>query len=229
MPAARDNAKSHPFFIHKVKLHSFHAQQVFDRSFEVCASAIFTLTIVLRIVGTDEQAREVEAIVDERLRKMFEDMRAETVRLDKVAEGDGTEFSGIDYSRPKEIDARINSPRAVRFVGLIREFDGLVSKFDTLWLSGVIPDSDYSRNLYDWKRRLIRLARGIRSISGRAMSAARRKESLAGAPLLDLEEPKGKTNGNASSAPDEMPPPASAITEQGANAHSLDPSALGTD
>lgn len=229
MPAARDNAKSHPYFIHKVKLHSFHAQQVFDRSFEVCASAIFTLTIVLRIVGTDEQAREVEAIVDERLHKMFEDMRAETVRLDKVAEGDGIEFSGIDYSRPKEIEARINSPRAVRFVGLIREFDGLVSKFDTLWLSGVIPDSDYSRNIYDWKRRLIRLAGGIRSISGRAMSAARRKVPQGGAPMLELEDPRQKTDGDTPPTPDEPLHPASATGEQGANSHALDSNVLGTD
>ena len=71
--AARDNAKSHPYFTQKIKLHSFHAQQAFDRGFELCANAIFSLSVVLRIIGTDEQAHEVEGLVDERLNKMFED------------------------------------------------------------------------------------------------------------------------------------------------------------
>lgn len=116
------------------------------------------LSVVLRIIGTHEQAHEVEGLVDERLNKMFEDMRNEASRLDKMAEANGIEFKGIDYSHPKEVEAKITSPRAVRYVGLIREFDGLIAKLDTLWLSGVIADSAYSRSIYEWKRRLLRLA-----------------------------------------------------------------------
>lgn len=169
-------AKSHAYFAQKVTLRSFHAQQVFDRGFELCANAIFSLSVVLRVIGSDEQAREVEGIVDERLNRMFEDMRNEIARMEKIAETNGIEFAGIDYSSPKEVEAKITSPRAVRYVGLIREFDNLVAKLDTLWLSGVIPDSSYSRSIYEWKRRILRLAGNIRSLAGRAMTAARRKE-----------------------------------------------------
>jgi len=172
----RENPKSHPYFTQTVKLHSYHAQQTFERGFELCANAIFSLSVVLRIIGGDEQAHEVEGLVDERLNKMHEDMRNEGIRLDNMAEANGIEFRGIDYSHPKQVEARITSPRAVRYVGLIREFDGLLAKLDTLWLSGVITDSVYSRSIYDWKRRLLRLAGGIRSLSTRAMSAARRKD-----------------------------------------------------
>lgn len=175
--ASRDNSKSHPYFTQKVKLHSLHAQQVFDRGFELCSGAIFSLSVVLRIIGTDEQAHEVEGLVDERLNKMFEDVRNEASRLEKIAEANGIEFNGIEYSRPKEVEAKITSPRAVQYMGLIREFDGLVAKLDTLWLSGMIPDGNYSRSIYEWKRRLLRLAGGIRSIAGRAMIAARKKEA----------------------------------------------------
>jgi hypothetical protein len=174
---ASDRTKSHPYFTQKVRLHSFHAQQVFDRGFDLCATAIFSLSVVLRIIGTDDQARNVEGIVDERLSAMFEDIRGEVARLDKLAESNGIEFAGVDYSHPKEVEAKITSPRAVRYIGLIREFDALVAKLDTLWLSGTIPDGIYSRSIYDWKRRILRLAGTIRSISGRAMTAARRKES----------------------------------------------------
>ena len=50
-----------------------------------------------------------------------------------------------------------------------------MTKLDTLWLSGIVPDGNYSRSLYEWKRRILRLAVSIRSIAGRAMVTARRK------------------------------------------------------
>jgi len=183
--APRDNSKSHPYFTQKVKLHSLHAQQVFDRGFEIYASSIFSLSVVLRIIGTDQQAREVEGVVDERLNKAFEDIRSEALRLEKLAEANGIEFTGIEYSHPKEVGVKITSPRAVRYLGLIREFDGMVAKLDTLWLSGVVPDGNYSRSLYEWKRRLLRLAIVIRSIARRAMIAARKKEAQVAKKALD--------------------------------------------
>jgi hypothetical protein len=170
---------SRPYFTQRVKLNSLHAQQVFNRGYDLCANAIFSLSIVLRVIGSDEQAHEIEGVVDERINKQFEDLRAESARLDKVAEANGIEFSGIDYSSPKDVEARITSPRAVRYIGLIREFDALVAKFDTLWLSGVIPDGNYSRSVYEWKRWLLRLAGGIRAIASQAMIVARKKEQLA--------------------------------------------------
>jgi hypothetical protein len=136
--ASRDSFKSHPYFTQNIKLNSLHAQQVFDRGFDLCSDAIFTLSVVLRVVGTDQQAREVEGVVDERINKTFEDIRSESARLDKLAEANGIEFRGVEYSKPKEMDVKITSPRAVRYMGLIREFDGMVAKLDILWLSGVI-------------------------------------------------------------------------------------------
>ena len=169
---------SRPYFTQKVMLNSLHAHQVFDRGFELCANAIFSLSIVLRVFASEAQAREVETIVDNRLNRVFEDIRTEGTRLEKLAESNGIEFSGVTYSNPKELEAKITSPRAVRYVGLIREFDGLVAKFDILWLSGAIPDSSYSVSLYEWKRRLLRVSGGMRSLAGRAITAAKRKEPM---------------------------------------------------
>lgn len=196
------NRKSVPYFIQKVRLQSFHAQQVFERGFETCANAIFSLSVVLRIVGTEDQAREVEGIIDGRLNKAFEDIRAEIARLEKIAENNGIEFVGIEYSSPKDIEAKITSPRAVRYVGLVREFDTLVSKLDTLWLSGVIPDSNYSASIYEWKRRLLRLAGAVRTIANRAMIAARKKEAAGGAKAEDeaIDVPEAIDAENAAAA-----------------------------
>jgi hypothetical protein len=120
---------------------------------------------------------EVEDIADAHINSIFDAMRDETVRLGHLAEKHGIELTGIDYSSPKDVDAMITSPRAVRYLALIREFDALVARFDVLWLSGTMPDGDYSRHVYEWKRKLLRVAGDIRTIARRAMNAARRKDT----------------------------------------------------
>lgn len=171
--------KSHPYFTQKVKLQSFHAQQVFERGFEIASGAIFSLSVVLRAVGSDEQAREIEALVDEQLTKFSTLLKNESDRLDKLAEANGIEFDGVDYSNPIEVSAKITSPRAVRYIGIIREFDQLVTKFDTLWLSSVITDSVQASTIYGWKRNILRQAGSIRALTIRAMSAAHKKNQAA--------------------------------------------------
>jgi hypothetical protein len=177
LAVSRNTDKSRPYFKQKVRLNSFHAQQVFDRGFDLCSSSIFTLSVVLRVIGSNEQAMEVEDIADAHINSIFGAMHDETDRLVHLAEKHGIELTGIDYSSPKEVDAMITSPRAVRYLALIREFDALVARFDVLWLSGTMPDGDYSRHVYEWKRKLLRVAGEIRTIARRAMNAARRKDA----------------------------------------------------
>lgn len=177
LAVSRNTEKSRPYFKQKALLNSFHAQQVFDRGFDLCSSSIFTLSVVLRVIGSNEQAMEVENIADAHINSIFDAMRDETTRLTHLAEKHGIELTGIDYSSPKEVDAMITSPRAVRYLALIREFDALVARFDVLWLSGTMPDGDYSRHVYEWKRKLLRVAGEIRTIARRAMNAARRKDT----------------------------------------------------
>ena len=53
----------------------------------------------------------------------------------------------------------------------------MMAHLDALWLSCVISDSQYARGVYEWKRRILRLAGQIRQIATRAVLAARRKET----------------------------------------------------
>ena len=53
----------------------------------------------------------------------------------------------------------------------------MMSNMDALWLSCVITDTQYARGVYEWKRRILRLAGQIRQIATRAVLAARRKET----------------------------------------------------
>ena len=69
------------------------------------------------------------------------------------------------------------SPRSIRYLAIIREFDAMMAHLDALWLSCVISDSQYARGVYEWKRRILRLAGQIRQLATRAVLAARRKET----------------------------------------------------
>ena len=157
-------------------LNSLHAQQVFDRGYEMCANALFSLSVVLRFIGSEEQAQEVDALVDTQIDQTLEEIRKESLRLKEVAEGNGIETT-IGYTSAKAVDVQITSPRSIKFLAIIREFDSMMANMDALWLSCVITDTQYARGVYEWKRRILRLAGQIRQIATRAVLAARRKET----------------------------------------------------
>ena len=175
IPSIRQD-NSRPFLIQKALLNSLHAQQIFDRGYEMCANALFSLSVVLRFIGTEEQAQEVDAMVDDLINQALDGIRNESLRLKEIAESNGIETS-IGYTSAKTVDVQITSPRSIKYLAIIREFDGMMANMDALWLSCVITDAQYARGVYEWKRRILRLAGQIRQIATRAVLAARRKEN----------------------------------------------------
>ena len=144
-------------------LNSLHAQQVFDRGYQTCANALFSLSVVLRFIGTEAQAEKVDALVDNLIDQSLEEIRGESRRLKELADSNGIETT-IGYTSAKTIDVQITSPGAIRYL-------------DALLLSCVVTDSQYARGVYEWKRRVLRLAGQIRQMPTRAVLAARRKET----------------------------------------------------
>ena len=176
IPSIRQD-NSRPFLTQKALLNSLHAQQIFERGYEMCANALFSLSVVLRFIGTEEQAQEVDAMVDTLINQALEGIQKESLRLKEIAESNGIETT-IGYTSAKTVDVQITSPRSIKYLAIIREFDGMMSNMDALWLSCVITDTQYARGVYEWKRRILRLAGQIRQIATRAVLAARRKETF---------------------------------------------------
>jgi hypothetical protein len=171
-------AKSLPFYRHRIRLNSFHAQQLYDRIFQRTARAIYSLSVVLRVIGTEEQAREVEGIIEERMNNILNEMRNESERASKLAESNGIDFGTIEYSNPRDIDVKIDSPNVMRCVVLIREFDVLIEKLDTIWLSGIITNDKYLSIIYQWKRSLYRLFNMIYFVSRRTFASAYKEKNI---------------------------------------------------
>jgi hypothetical protein len=175
IPSIRQD-NSRPFLTQKALLYSLHAQQIFDRGYEMCANALFSLSVVLRFIGTEEQAQEVDAMVDTLISQSLEGIQKESLRLKDIAESNGIETS-IGYTSARTVDVQITSPRSIKYLAIIREFDSMMANMDALWLSCVITDTQYARGVYEWKLRILRLAGQIRQIATRAVLAARRKEN----------------------------------------------------
>lgn len=175
IPSIRQD-NSRPFLTQAAILNSLHAQQIFDRGYETCANALFSLSVVLRFIGTEEQAQEVDAMVDKLINQTLEDIKKEVRRLQEIAESNGIDTT-ISYTSAKSINVQITSPRAIKYLAIIREFDGMMANMDALWLSSVLNDTQYARGVYEWKRRILRLAGQLRQIATRAVLAARRKET----------------------------------------------------
>jgi hypothetical protein len=73
IPSVRQD-NSRPFLTQKALLNSLHAQQVFDRGYEMCANALFSLSVVLRFIGSEAQAQEVDALVDTQIDQTLEEI-----------------------------------------------------------------------------------------------------------------------------------------------------------
>lgn len=191
----RRNDVSMPFYTLSAELKTFHAQQIFARAYERFAGAVYSASIILRVFGEESVVRELEGAIDERVNQLFEDIRKERARLQAKADAEGISLASVTYSKPETVEARVTSPRSGRFIGVIREFDGMVQCFDGLWLAGAIPDGDYQRRVYEWKRRILRSAIQVSNLSSRALRAARQR----GVRLQANDEPAAVSDATAAS------------------------------
>lgn len=171
----RQPSTSAPFYVIKAEFKTFHAQQMYNRAYERFAGAVYLASIILRVFGEEAKVRELEGVIDERINRLFESLRAERKRLQVAAEAEGILTGEVEYSKPQTIEAKVSSPRSGRFLGVLREFDGLVQMYDAMWLSGAIPDTDYHKHIYDWKRQILRAAGHVSNVTTSAMRAARKR------------------------------------------------------
>ncbi len=168
---------SRPYMVQQLSLQSYHAQQVFRRGFDIYARSIYSLSIVLRAVTDEENIKVMEGIMDEKLNNSHEDLRREISQLEKIAEDNGITLGKVNYSNPGTVEAKISSHRSARYANIIREYDSLVAGLDALWLSGMIPDREYSQKIYEWKRRILRIATHVNGVVRQLAAESRKKES----------------------------------------------------
>ncbi|AJF08150.1 AcaB family transcriptional regulator [Geoalkalibacter subterraneus] len=176
--ARQPELPSRPFFSRKITLGSHQAQQVYKRGFEVTSDAFSEIGIVLRIVGTEEEAKAVEKVVDDMLDKVSTELKQEKERMQKLLDENGI-VGDPQFTDPLSTEAQIFNPRAGRYLSLISEVDSVIRSMTLLWLSGVLTDGQYTNGAFHLQRRLLKISATIRNIARRARFAAYRKRNQA--------------------------------------------------
>ena len=176
-PAARPRPrpKSHGFSrpeLHvKVTLRSTHAQRVAGRNMIRVARALYTMGVILHVIGDQDQAEQVETIVAGKIRKVSDELQKELGQLRRQREQ-----SGIDqfpqYASPLSVTFRISSPQLSLYASLIQGLDALTVETDTLWLGGLLTSRQHANIAYQWRRALVDLAVEITDIEQMARTSA---------------------------------------------------------
>ena len=165
---------SRPVFKNSVTMNSLQAQRVMDRSFDRVSNSLFSIDVILRIIGEQDEIDQVESVILELIAKVSEDLDKGTAQLKKVMADNG--IDGMPgYSHPTTYDIEISSPQVAQFVHLIRKLDTLMGLVDTLWLNAILSNKQRTEANYQWQQRLFKLAGRIIGLEKRARVAAHAK------------------------------------------------------
>jgi hypothetical protein len=204
----RNNADlSRPVFKRVLKVNSLQAQRVVERSFQRVSDSLFSIDVILRIIGEQDEIDQVESIIQEHIEKVSVDLDTATNQLQKLMEDNGIE-GAPEYTSPNKYDIEINSPQVAQFAHLVRKLDNLMLLVDTLWLNSILTSKQRKDATYQWQQRLIKLAGRIIGIEKRARISAHSKgkkdEVEAAAPAQETtDEEIASEADNADSGVDE--------------------------
>lgn len=172
---------STPAIERKVVLHSREAQDIFNRYYQRAAYDLIYIGIVARLRGEHETASAVETEFGEWLKEAQEKLKSEKARLEAALEDAGLDPSMVSYSAPKEVTARITSPQAGQFFGLVEGLDTILQTIDTLWLGGEVDNNAKVQLMQQWRNSIRKIAERIRHTANAARKRMNQAESAAAA------------------------------------------------
>lgn len=199
-PAAAQRPRvplSQPVYRNELKLKSLQAQRVAHRSFAPLAGSLFRSDVILRIVGTDDAADELETIIQDLMQPVMNDLEKSQEQARYVLEQNKIS-STPDYTYIRSFPVEIMSPQTATFARMIKELDNLIVLLDTLWFNGLLTNKQRSQQTKDWQQRLLRMANRIinfeRRARRRALDAGKQAEVDLHAPEAEQEDAEQRIN-----------------------------------
>lgn len=176
---------SQPVIPYEMVLNSDFAQRLFERSADVVATSYFHLDTIMpnAYPEKEREINDLEKVVDEELNKVFNDLNDEIARLKVLADNSEVEVGGKDspaYTKKQHEIIQISTPKYSRYVKLIELFDNFVLHVDTLWLHGIISQSQRRSQTQNWQGRILKIANRTidRQKRLRASLMANRKDGI---------------------------------------------------
>lgn len=149
-----------PQTIRTVTFRTLHGQKVYKRNYKVYSRAVYNIGVMLRVIGKEEEAVEMETLIDKEISKISESMRGEKARLQSIIDDVAIE-SMVKYTDPVEEDVIISTPRGKQYLNLIISLEDLVSLVDTLWLEGELDDAQQVALNRQWRQSLMKMGRRV--------------------------------------------------------------------
>jgi len=118
-PVSKKPLYSRPVFVQSLHINHQQAQNIFDRSFAPVARALYSIDVVLRIIGKQEKIDEVEEILQKDMQKMLDEIDKHAVLMTQLMDDNGID-SSPEYTNPKEYTVRITCPPVAQFVQLLK-------------------------------------------------------------------------------------------------------------
>jgi len=171
-PASKKSPYSRPVFTQCLNINHQQAQNIFERSFGHVARALYSIDVVLRIIGKQEDIDEVDAIIQKDIERMFSEIDKHTAQLSQLMDDNGVDGSP-EYTNPKEYVVQITCPQVARFVQLLKRMDAMLIRLDTAWLNGLIGSSERIELTREQRNKLNGLATRLIQIEIRARNAAK--------------------------------------------------------
>jgi hypothetical protein len=163
-----------PAFEQKLKLNTLQAQKVMRRVFSRAAGSLYRTDVILRIIGGDKEAEQVEMVINTMIKEVEDGLQETQKEMAELLEENGVDELPV-YDSPTEETVRITSPHVARFVSLVRKLDALIVRIDAMWLSGLMTNKDRNDAVYRWQQKVIGLGSRIIGLERRARLAARKK------------------------------------------------------
>lgn len=159
-----------------VSIDNTHAQEIFERDFEITSKAVYYISVIMRVIDTEENADIAEDKITKLLKTCFEDLKNRQVIAKTRLQSEGyVEPDGCTYSNPLKTTVIIDSPRLQAYLGIIQELDTYIKLLDIAWFYGQINDKTRAQEIFKAKRIVVSVSTQIRQLWNRVYRAAHAK------------------------------------------------------
>lgn len=182
---------SRPVFGRKVSLRTETAQRVMEREYVRVENALYSLEVILRIIGKPEAVDVIESAVNQHLIGCLQQVEAELGRFKKLMDDHGI-LEIPDYTQAREIEVGVSSPQVGQYLMLVQNLDELISRMDALWLMGVLSNQQRADGAYRWQQTVLQMGRKIAELQRRGGQAiARERDSKSDSVAVEEEVKEG--------------------------------------
>lgn len=164
---------SHPYHERTFTLQSSYAQKLFATMFPRAQLSSYGISVMLPIIGRDDDNDAVEAIVKSLIDKHIDEMKKDLARLNKMTT-DNSIALAVKYTDAKPFVTRIYAPNAARVLKIMEDYDQLNIVADKLWQAGLLTSSQRKSASSTWRRSITKLVRELHNTYVRAKASARR-------------------------------------------------------